>query len=35
MIYRGAIPFVLLQVLGLALLFVFPQLITWLPDLLY
>jgi tripartite ATP-independent transporter DctM subunit len=34
-IYRGAIPFVLLQVVGLALLFLFPQLITWLPDLLY
>ena len=35
MIYRGAIPFVLLQVLVIALLFVFPGLVTWLPSLLY
>jgi|TARA_R110000868_G_scaffold76136_3_gene219240 tripartite ATP-independent transporter DctM subunit len=35
MIYRGVIPFVLLQVVGLALLFMFPQLVTWLPELLY
>ncbi len=35
MIYRGVIPFVLLQVAALATLFVFPQLITWLPDLIY
>jgi len=34
-IYRGAIPFVILQVVIVALLFIFPQLITWLPDLLY
>lgn len=34
-IYRGAIPFVILQLIGIALLFTFPQLITWLPDLLY
>jgi tripartite ATP-independent transporter DctM subunit len=35
MIYRGVIPFVILQLIGLAILFTFPQLITWLPDLLY
>lgn len=35
MIYRGVIPFVLLQVVALALLFFFPQLITWLPSVLY
>jgi tripartite ATP-independent transporter DctM subunit len=35
MIYRGAIPFVILQLIGLALLFAFPQLITWLPSLIY
>jgi TRAP-type mannitol/chloroaromatic compound transport system permease large subunit len=29
------VPFVILQVIGLALLFFFPQLITWLPGLLY
>jgi tripartite ATP-independent transporter DctM subunit len=34
-IYRGAIPFVILQLIGIVLLFTFPQLITWLPDLLY
>ncbi|MHA6296878.1 TRAP transporter large permease [Devosia sp. CAU 1758] len=34
-IYRGAVPFVILQLIGIGLLFAFPQLITWLPDLLY
>ena len=31
-IYRAAIPFVLIQLLGLVLFMVFPQLILWLPD---
>ncbi len=35
MIYRGVIPFVLLQITGLFLLFAFPDLITWLPRLIY
>jgi len=35
MIYRGIIPFVFLQIAVIALLFVFPQLVTWLPELLY
>ncbi len=35
MIYRGAAPFVILQVIGIVLLFAFPQLITWLPSVLY
>jgi tripartite ATP-independent transporter DctM subunit len=35
MIYKGAVPFVLLQIVAIALLFIFPQLVTWLPDLLY
>ena len=35
MIYKGAIPFVILQVAAIALLFLFPDIITWLPDLLY
>ena len=35
MIYRGVVPFVLLQLVGLLILFAFPQLITWLPSLLY
>jgi len=35
MIYRGAIPFVLLQIGAMALLFVFPEIVTWLPSVLH
>jgi TRAP-type mannitol/chloroaromatic compound transport system permease large subunit len=35
MIYRGAVPFVLLQVAALAVLFLAPGLVTWLPSILY
>ena len=34
-IYRGAIPFVGIQVLALLLLAVFPDLVTWLPNRIY
>lgn len=34
-IYRGIIPFVLLQLLGLAIVFYFPALTTWLPSVAY
>ncbi len=34
-IYGAAIPFVGLQILGLALVFLFPQIALWLPDLLF
>jgi tripartite ATP-independent transporter DctM subunit len=34
-IYRGIIPFVCLQFLALAILFLFPDMITWLPRILY
>ncbi len=34
-IYRGIIPFVLLQLTGLALVFAFPVLVTWLPSVAY
>ncbi|MGB3409513.1 MAG: TRAP transporter large permease subunit [Jannaschia sp.] len=34
-IYRGVIPFVLLQLTGLAIVFVFPALTTWLPSVAY
>ena len=34
-IYRGAIPFVAIQVLALFLLAAFPDLITWLPGKIY
>lgn len=35
MIYRGVLPFVVLQLLAIAIMFSFPQIATWLPDLLY
>jgi TRAP-type mannitol/chloroaromatic compound transport system permease large subunit len=34
-IYRGIIPFVILQLIGLAILVIFPQTITWLPDMVF
>ena len=33
-IYRGVIPFIALQMMGLAALFMFPELATWLPDVI-
>ncbi|GLQ55276.1 TRAP transporter large permease [Devosia nitrariae] len=35
MIYRGVIPFVILQIIAIMVLFAFPQIITWLPEVLY
>lgn len=35
MIYKGVIPFVLLQIVAIILLFAFPDLATWLPRLIY
>lgn len=34
-IYRGAIPFVAIQLLALLLLALFPELVTWLPGKIY
>jgi len=34
-IYRGVVPFILLQLLGLALIFMFKPLVTWLPAQAY
>ncbi len=34
-IYRGIIPFVGLQLLGLAIMIIFPEIITWLPKVLF
>jgi len=34
-IYRGVAPFILLQVLGLVLIYLFPALATWLPQVAY
>ncbi len=33
-IYRGIIPFVVLQLIGIAILFAFPGIVTWLPTVL-
>ena len=35
MIYKGAMPFVLLQIVALAVLFVFPAMVLWLPSVLF
>ncbi len=32
-LYRGAVPFVIIQVLVIGLLIVFPQIVLWLPDM--
>jgi len=34
-IYKGAVPFVFLQIIAIALLFIFPEIVTWLPKALY
>jgi TRAP-type mannitol/chloroaromatic compound transport system permease large subunit len=35
MIFKAAMPFIGLQAVGLALCIVFPQIVLWLPSLLY
>ena len=34
-IYKGIVPFVVLQAIGLILCIVFPQIITWLPSVIF
>ncbi len=34
-IYKGVIPFIVLQLIGLGLVFYFPALVTWLPSVAY
>jgi TRAP-type mannitol/chloroaromatic compound transport system permease large subunit len=34
-LYKAAVPFILLQSLGLGLLLAFPQIALWLPEVLY
>ncbi|RLC09659.1 MAG: C4-dicarboxylate ABC transporter [Deltaproteobacteria bacterium] len=34
-IYKGIMPFVLLQLLGLIIMLLFPSIITWLPELFF
>jgi TRAP-type mannitol/chloroaromatic compound transport system permease large subunit len=34
-IYRGMLDFMILQVIGLIVVFMFPQVALWLPELLF
>jgi TRAP-type mannitol/chloroaromatic compound transport system permease large subunit len=34
-IYRGVVPFILLQLVMVGVVWAFPQVATWLPDQLY
>jgi tripartite ATP-independent transporter DctM subunit len=34
-IYRGVIPFIAIQLMALVILSLFPELVTWLPDVIY
>ncbi|MEH6630215.1 MAG: TRAP transporter large permease subunit [Halopseudomonas aestusnigri] len=34
-IYKGVAPFILLQVVGLGLIYYFPEIVTWLPNIAY
>lgn len=34
-IYRGVVPYLILQLVGLALVFLIPSLVTWLPSVAY
>ncbi|HKI80900.1 MAG TPA: TRAP transporter large permease subunit, partial [Pseudodesulfovibrio sp.] len=34
-IYKGIIPFVLLQLFGMGLVIIFPELATWLPSVVF
>lgn len=34
-IYRGVMPFVGIQIVALLVISMFPELVTWLPDLLF
>jgi TRAP-type mannitol/chloroaromatic compound transport system permease large subunit len=33
-IYKGVIPYIFIQLISIALVFVFPQIATWLPRLI-
>jgi TRAP-type mannitol/chloroaromatic compound transport system permease large subunit len=34
-IYRGAVPFIIIQTVGLILVILFPKLATWLPSVIF
>jgi len=35
MIYKGVLPYILLQIVGMGLVWFFPQIATWLPSVLF
>lgn len=34
-IYRGVVPFIMMQLIGLVIVLLFPELVTWLPSVAY
>jgi TRAP-type mannitol/chloroaromatic compound transport system permease large subunit len=34
-IYQGIVPFVIIQLIGLAIVAAFPELVTWLPNVIF
>jgi len=34
-IYKGVVPFIILQLIGLAIIIIWPQLVLWLPSIVY
>ena len=34
-IYRGVVPFIILQLIGLFVIIIWPELVTWLPAFVY
>ena len=34
-IYKGIIPFMIIQLIGVAIIFFFPMIVTWLPKIAY
>jgi tripartite ATP-independent transporter DctM subunit len=34
-IYKGVIPFIIMQLIGLAIIIIWPQLVLWLPSIVY
>ena len=33
--YKGVVPFIILQLIGLLIVALFPQLVVWLPSIAY
>lgn len=34
-IYKSIIPFVIVEIIGIILIMIFPEIATWLPDLFF